>query len=119
MADDFDNYGLGSDETDGEEITVTITLDNGEDIDCLVLTIFEADGRDYIALLPLEGDSADGGEVFLYRYIEDEDGNSDIANIESDEEYEIAADAFDELLDDEEFDEIDEDIDDEDDEEDF
>ena len=42
---------------------------------------------------------------YLYRYFE-ENGNPQLANIEDDEEYEIASDAFDEMLDNAEFDEL-------------
>ena len=42
------------------------------------------------------------GEVFLYRYREDENGPA-LDNIESEEEYEAVADAFDEWVDSEEF----------------
>ena len=89
-----------------EEMTVTLTLDDGSEVECVVLTIFEAGDRDYIALLPTEGAEADEGEVYLYRYEEDSDGNPSLDNIEDDDEYEVVADAFDELLDDQEFDEI-------------
>ena len=41
------------------------------------------------------------GEVFIYRYAEDEDGNPSLDNITSDEEYEAVSDRFDELLDEE------------------
>ena len=88
-----------------EEMTVTLTLDDGSEIECLVLTIFEAGGRDYIALLPTEGIDAEEGEVYLYRYTE-VDGEPDLQNLEDDEEYEIVADAFDELLDEQEYDEM-------------
>ena len=89
-----------------EEMTVTLTLDDGSEVECVVLTIFEAGDRDYIALPPTEGAEADEGEVYLYRYEEDADGNPSLDNIEDDDEYEVVADAFDELLDDQEFDEI-------------
>ena len=46
------------------------------------------------------------GEVYLYRYTETEDGAPNLENIEDDDEYEIVADAFDELLDEQEYDEI-------------
>ena len=92
-------------EEPSEEMTVTLTLDDGSQLECVILTIFEAGGRDYIALLPMEGEDADEGEVYLYRYTEI-DGNPDLQNIEDDEEYEIVADAFDELLDDQEYDEL-------------
>ena len=92
-------------EEPAEEMTVTLTLDDGSELECVVLTIFEAGGRDYIALLPLEGEDAEEGEVYLYRYTEI-DGNPDLQNIEDDEEYEIVADALDELLDEQEYDEL-------------
>ena len=89
-----------------EEMTVTLTLDDGTEVECNVLTIFEAGNRDYIALLPTEGAESEEGEVYLYRYTESEDGDPTLENIEDDDEYEIVADAFDELLDEQEYDEL-------------
>ncbi|MFT4005385.1 MAG: DUF1292 domain-containing protein [Lacrimispora sp.] len=89
-----------------EEMTVTLTLDDGKELECVVLTIFTAGERDYIALLPMEGQEEEEGEVYLYRYSEGEDGQPNLENIEDDEEYEIVADAFDEMLDDAEYDEL-------------
>lgn len=63
-------------EMEPEEMTVTLSLDDGNTLECVVLTIFEAGGRDYIALLPMEGEDAEEGEVYLYRYMEDADGKS-------------------------------------------
>ena len=97
---------MNQDAANDEEMTVTLTLDDGTDLECVVLTIFEAADKEYIALLPLDGNEAEDGEVYLYRYTEDANGNPDIQNIESDEGYEIVADAFDELLDTEEYEEI-------------
>ena len=97
---------MNQDAANDEEMTVTLTLDDGTDLECVVLTIFEAADKEYIALLPLDGNEAEDGEVYLYRYTEDANGNPDIQNIESDEEYEIVADAFDELLGTEEYEEI-------------
>lgn len=93
-------------EMEQEEMTVTLTLDDGSELECVVLTIFEAGERDYIALLPLEGKEAEEGEVYLYRYSEDAEGNPNLENIEDDDEYEVVADAFDELLDAQEYDEL-------------
>ena len=88
-------------------MTVTLTLDDGSELECVVLTIFTAGERDYIALLPMEGqEEEEEGEVYLYRYSEGEDGQPNLENIEDDEEYEIVADAFDEMLDDAEYDEL-------------
>ena len=90
-----------------EEVTVTLTLDNDEEIECAVLTIYSVDDKEYIALLPLteDGDNEEG-EVYLYRYIETADGEPTLENIEDDDEYEAAADAFDEWLDEQEFEDM-------------
>ena len=102
-----DNKNMTQEEIDnGEEMTVTLTLDDGREIECVVLTIFPAGGKDYIALLPMDDIEAEDGEVYLYRYSKDAAGQPKLENIESDEEYEIASDAFDELLDSMEYDEL-------------
>lgn len=91
-----------------EYMTVELTLDNDEVVECAILTLFEAGDKEYIALLPLsESGEAEDGDVYLYRYIEHEDGEPELANIEDDDEYEIAADAFDEWMDTQEFEELD------------
>lgn len=91
-----------------EEVTVTLTLDNDEELECVVLTIYEAGGQEYIALLPIDEDEENvEGDIFIYRYSE-VDGEPTLDNIEDDEEYEVAADAFDEWLDAQEFEEMDE-----------
>ena len=90
-----------------EEMTVTLTLDDDTEVECVVLTIFTAGERDYIALSStMEGEDSEEGEVYLYRYSETEDGTPVLDNIEDDDEYEIVADAFDEMLDDQEYDEL-------------
>ena len=92
---------------DDDDMFVTLDLDDGSQVEGEILTIFEVDKQDYIALLPLsDEESEDGDEVYIYRYNEDEDGNPSLENIEDDEEYEAVADRFDELLDEAEFDEM-------------
>lgn len=90
-----------------ETVTVTLTLDNDEEVECAVLVIYTVDNQDYIALLPIDenGENEDG-EVYLYRY-DEVDGEPELSNIEDDDEYEAAADAFDEWLDEMEFEELD------------
>ena len=86
-----------------DEMYVTLTLDDDSEVECIVITIFEAGERDYIALLPTSAAETEDGEVYLYRYAEDAEGNPELASIESDEEYEIVADRFDEWLDEQEY----------------
>lgn len=93
---------------DADDIRVTLNMDDGNDIECRILTIFDVGEQDYIALLPLDEDGNDNedGEVFIYRYFEDEEGEPSLDNISSDEEYETVSDRFDELLDEELFDSL-------------
>ena len=93
-----------------EEKTVTLELDDGSSVECAIVTILEAEGKDYIALLPLDenGENEDG-EVWFYRYSENPDDPNEepvLDYIDDDEEYELVADAFDEFLDSVEYDEI-------------
>ncbi|MBQ8527609.1 MAG: DUF1292 domain-containing protein [Lachnospiraceae bacterium] len=93
-----------------EEMTVTMTLDNGEEVTCAIITILTVASKDYIVLLPLDekGENTDG-EVWIYGYKEDEsDPNAEpeLFFIEDDAEYEAVSDAFDEYLDNAEFDEL-------------
>ncbi len=92
-----------------EYMTVELTLDNDEIVKCAILTLFEAADKEYIALLPLNEDgNTEEGDVYLYRYVETAEGEPELENIIDDEEYEIAADAFDEWMDTQEFEELDE-----------
>ena len=90
-----------------EDATVTLTLDDGSELECAVLSIFPAGEHQYIALVPLDEDGdSEEGDVYLYRFQEFEDGEIQLDNILDDDEYEIVADDFDELLDNEEFDDL-------------
>lgn len=95
---------------DDEEMTVELELDSGETVNCAIITILTVDKQDYIVLLPLDEDGKnEDGEVWFYRYAEDEsnpNAEPSLSYIDNDEEYENVADAFDEYLDTVEFDEI-------------
>ncbi len=94
-----------------EEMTVTIDLEDGTSVDCAVVTILEVKEQEYIVLLPLDeqGNGNEDGEVWIYRYSENPDDPNEepeLTYIDDDDEYEIVADAFDEYLDNVEFDEM-------------
>lgn len=96
------------DDTD-DDVVVTINMEDGSEVTCEILTIFDVDNQDYIALLPYEenGKACDEETVYIYRYFEDEQGNPSLENIQSDEEFERVDERFDELLDEAVFDEMD------------
>ena len=87
---------------DPQEMFVTLDLDDGSQLECQILTIFDVDNQNYIALVPVDNDE----EVIFYRYFEDEEGNPSLENIDSDDEFDAVSDRFDELLDEEEFDQM-------------
>lgn len=85
------------------EDTISLYLDNHQEVECDILAIFPIQDQFYIALMPqkpIEG--YEDGEYFLYRYQSDGD-NAILSDIESDAEWEAAEDRFEELLDEEEF----------------
>ena len=95
---------------DDEEMTVELELDDGSVVNCAVITILTVNAKDYIVLLPLDenGENEDG-EVWFYRYSENPDDPNEepeLDYIEDDDEYENVAEAFDEYLDNCEFDEL-------------
>nr|WP_177296336.1 DUF1292 domain-containing protein [uncultured Blautia sp.] len=79
--------------------TISLTLDDNTEVECAILTIYPVADKEYIALLPLDenGQNQDG-EVYLYVFSRTEQGDPMLANIESDEEYEKAAEAFNTIL---------------------
>ena len=87
---------------DPQEMFVTLDLDDGSQLECQILTIFDVDNQNYIALVPVDNDE----EVIFYCYFEDEEGNPSLENIDSDDEFDAVSDRFDELLDEEEFDQM-------------
>ena len=93
---------------DPQDIVVTLELDDGSELECQILTIFDIEDQSYIALIPTDQieNEEENCDVIFYRYFEDEDGNPSLDNIDDDDEFEIVQDCFDEMLDEEEFEEM-------------
>lgn len=94
---------------ENESLTVTLTLENNEELECAVLNIFEAEEKEYIALLPLDenGDNTDG-QIYLYRFIDNgEEEEPGLENIEEDEEFDRVSAIFNEWMDTQDFGDID------------
>lgn len=76
------------------ERTVTITLEDGEPCECLVITAFDG----YVALEPVMDLGSEEGRVYFFGFEEDEEGNPVLVDIESDEEYDEVIQRFEALL---------------------
>ena len=90
---------------EGDDLFVTLELEDGTEIETQVITIFEVDGQDYIVLIPEDQVDEEEGEVYIYRYFESEDGEPGLDNIETQEEFDKASEIFDQIVEDGEFDE--------------
>lgn len=93
---------------ENESLTVTLTLDNDEELECDVLTIFETGGQQYIALLPLDdGGESEDGRIYLYRLIDHGEEEPGLENILDDEEFDQVSEAFNEWMAEQDFGDID------------
>ena len=88
--------------------TMTLDLDDGGKLECIVLNVFPVNNREYIALLPMndEGHVEEDTQIFLYRFEELGDDEVNLETIEDDDEFELVSDYFDEMLDEQEFNEL-------------
>ena len=85
----------GGCKVDDQHRTITLTMEDDTEVECAILTIFPVENKEYIALLPLdENGQNETGEVYLYSFSRTADGDPMLANIEDDEEYDAAANAF-------------------------
>ncbi|WP_250277947.1 DUF1292 domain-containing protein [[Clostridium] colinum] len=99
---------------DHEEQYLKVILENDEELKCSVLSIFEVEDKEYIALLPVGDD-----KVLLYQYLEHSEEDFELLNIETEEEFAKVEDAFFDIFNEELFEDEEEyDYDDYDDEED-
>ena len=89
-----------------EEMTVELELDDGTIVNCAIITILTVESKDYIVLMPLDdqGENEDG-EVWFYSYSENPDDPNEEPVLDYIEDDDVA-EAFDEFLDNCEFDEL-------------
>ena len=88
-----------------DEIEVlTLTDEDGKDVEFEFIGTVTLDGKEYYALVPFE-DNDEGAYVIL-RAEDAGNGDVNLVSIEDDDEYEIAADAFDEWMDEQDFDDM-------------
>lgn len=84
--------GCGCEE---EMETMFLTLDDDTEVECGILGVFEVDGQEYIALLPINDET-----VLLYEYKENGD-EIELDTIEDDDVFEKVSNAFYDLYEDE------------------
>ncbi|MCQ4725178.1 DUF1292 domain-containing protein [Anaerotignum faecicola] len=98
MNNDNHNCGCGCDhDHEHEEMeTMTLTLDDDTELECGIIGVFEVDGKEYIALLPLDNET-----VLIYEYKENGD-DVELGLIEDDDLFEKVSNTFYDLWEEEE-----------------
>ena len=89
MAENEKNVNTELEEDEREYIT--LEFDNGDEIECEIMGIFDCNGKDYIALIPDDGSD----DVYIYGYKDIDSENFEIVDIEDDDEFQAAVDEFD------------------------
>ena len=69
---------------------ITLEFDEGEEVECEIMGVFDFNGKEYIALIPDDGTDDVGEEEF------------EIVDIEDDAEFEAVAAEFDKIMDEQE-----------------
>ncbi len=78
-----------------EEVDViTLEFDDGVELECEIMGVFEHAGKEYIALIPDD----DSDDVYIYGYKEVGDDEFELVDIEDDAEFEAAVAEFDAIM---------------------
>ncbi len=90
MAEDKKNV---NEEVLDDEDFITLEFENGEEVECEIMGVFDVEDKEYIALLPDDGTD----DVYLYGYKEVSDEEFELVDIVDDAEFDKVAAAFEEL----------------------
>ena len=80
---------------------ITLEFDDGESKKCEALFVFEVDGKEYVALAPVETEGSEDEEtedIFLYEYFETGEDEFELGDIEDDEVFEKVGAEFDRIM---------------------
>ena len=82
-----------------EEVEIiTLEFDEGEEVECEIMGVFDFNGKEYIALIPDDGTD----DVYIYGYKEVGEDEFEIVDIDDDAEFEAVAAEFDKIMDEQE-----------------
>lgn len=84
-----DSCNCAEDEAD----FLTLEFDDGEEIECEIMGVFDYEGKEYIALIPDDGSD----DVYIYGYKEVTEEEFELVDIEDDEEFKRVVEEFEKL----------------------
>ncbi len=73
---------------------ITLEFDDGQEVECEIMGIFDLDEKEYIALVPDD----DSDDIYLYGYKEINDDEFELIDIEDDAEFDRVVKEFDRLM---------------------
>jgi uncharacterized protein YrzB (UPF0473 family) len=72
---------------------LTLEFDDGQEVECEIMGVFEFEGKEYIALIPDDGSD----DVYIYGYKETSDEEFELIDIEDDEEFKRVVEEFEKI----------------------
>lgn len=78
-----------------EADVITLEFEDGVEVECEIMGVFDCNGKEYIALIPDDGTD----DVYIYGYKEVGDDEFELVDIEDDAEFEAAVAEFDAIMD--------------------
>ena len=78
-----------------EKDIITLEFDNGDEVECEIMGVFDFNGKEYIALIPDDGTD----DVYIYGYKEVGEDEFELIDIEEDAEFEAVVAEFDSIMD--------------------
>lgn len=73
---------------------ITLEFDDGAEIECEIMGVFDYEGKEYIALIPDDGTD----DVYIYGYKEVGEDEFELVDIEDDAEFEKVVAEFDKIM---------------------
>ena len=77
-----------------ETEVITLEFDDGVEVECEIMGVFDYEGKEYIALIPDDGSD----DVYIYGYKEVGDDEFELVDIEDDAEFEKVVAEFDKIM---------------------
>lgn len=77
-----------------EADVITLEFDDGAEIECEIMGVFDYNGKEYIALIPDDGTD----DVYIYGYKEVGEDEFELVDIEDDAEFEAVVAEFDKIM---------------------
>lgn len=77
-----------------EADVITLEFDDGAEVECEIMGVFDFNGKEYIALIPDDGTD----DVYIYGYKEVGEDEFELVDIEDDAEFESVVAEFDKIM---------------------